>query len=122
MPYHEAESNTCSPSTTFAWKRVKIKVSPPENGAGPLAVPSASLVRYRDRAQPVYLWLRHSGGAESWWLVACRGKEWRFPGHAQIEDIGAALNGELPHRHRDLALLEAAGHYVWSTTARGGER
>jgi len=122
MPNHEAESNTCSPSTSFVWKRVKLKRSPPENAAGPLAVPATSLVRHRDRAQPLYLWLRHSGGAESWWLLASRGKEWRFPGHAQLEDVGAALNGEVPHRQRDLVLLEAAGHYVWSARAKEVQR
>ena len=72
-------------------------------------------LRRIDRTHRLTLEASHSGGAESWWLVRCRGREWRFPGHLQFEDVMAALTGERPYRSRTIQLAEGAGHAIWTT-------
>jgi len=71
----------------------------------------------RNRALRLTLEVTFSGGAESWWVVLSRGREWRFPGWLQLEDVMAALNGERPYRSRVPRLTDVAGHGVWLTTA-----
>ena len=79
----------------------------------------ACLVKPRDRTHRLVLDVCYSGGAESWWLVRCRGREWRFPGHLQLEDVMAALCGERPYRSRSISLATVAGRSVWLTSADG---
>ncbi len=82
------------PSTTFAWKKVKMK--PP-----PAGHETARAKRGRWHGLPTWPRRRLSrlevywrGGAESWWYVGARGRYGVFPGHMAIEDVMAQVLNE----------------------------
>jgi len=81
-------------STTWGWKKVKMK--PPPAGQGRVR---AQRGRWRGlatwpRRRPVSLTVAWRGGPESWWLVTSRGRHGVFPGHAAIEDVMAQVLNE----------------------------
>lgn len=82
------------PSTTWAWKRTKIRTPP----AGQTTARAKRGRWYGlatwPRSRPLTVTISYRGGAESWWLVQARGRNGVFPGHAAIEDVMAAVNNE----------------------------
>ncbi len=90
----ENESYTCSPSTKWEWRRVKIG-SAPAGDSPPKAVvrPRVPLPR-RNRNKALWIEVRYVGGPGSSWLVNCRERYWRFEGAICLEDVMAWANGE----------------------------
>lgn len=91
-------SEPCSeqpfPSTTFVWKKTKIKQRP----AGQSTVRRRrsgflSLARW-PRTRPLRLTVTYRGGAEAWWLVEARGVKQHFPGHLALEDVLSRCHSE----------------------------
>jgi hypothetical protein len=82
------------PSTTWQWKKVKMK--PPPAGH---STARAQRGRWRHlarwpRTQRMTLQVTYRGGAESWWLVQARGSQGVFPGSAALEDIMSQVFNE----------------------------
>jgi hypothetical protein len=75
------------PSTTWQWKKVKIK--PPPAGHDTARAKRGPWRRFGvwPRHRPLVLTVRHRGGSESWWLVEARGSHAAFPGHLALEDV-----------------------------------
>lgn len=98
------EKNKRSGSTTYEWRKVKVRGGAPE---GPSAQPSTKgfhgLSR-RNGSTALTLTIVHRGGAESWWLVKARGRHRAFPGHWALDDVMAVVNqefGQRPENRRD---------------------
>lgn len=93
MATHE-ESYTCSPSTKWEWKLVKM--SPPPGGDRAAAdihgrrAPLSS----RDPHKPISIEVRYKGGAEASYVVTYRGRVWRFPGYVALHDMMQQVNGQ----------------------------
>jgi hypothetical protein len=82
------------PSTTFVWRKVKMKPPPAgHNSARAKRGRWRHLARW-PRARSLTITVSYRGGAESWWLVKARGSQGVFPGHAQLEDVMAAVFSE----------------------------
>lgn len=87
-------SEQAFPSTTWAWKRTKIRTPP----AGQTTA-RAKRGRWHGlatwpRTRPLTVTIRYRGGAESYWLVSCRGRSGVFPGCAALEDVMAQVCNE----------------------------
>jgi hypothetical protein len=81
------EWNARSPSTTWAWRRVKIG-RPPEasSNSGSKSLHSTQLAR-RDTRKPLSITIVHRGGAEDWWELRARGRIVRRPGWVALTDV-----------------------------------
>lgn len=83
----EQSSNGRSPSTTWAWRRVKISQAPQAmSTASEASPPSGSLLSW-PRRKPLTLTLVYRGGPEAWWEVRARGRVWRRPGVTALHDL-----------------------------------
>jgi hypothetical protein len=89
------ESNSSSISTTWAWKKVKMRGLPhPEGTAAPQGRPFSRFGR-RSRRERTWIQVQYRGGPESSWLI-CRGTSCRrFPGHLCLEDVLVVVLGEV---------------------------
>lgn len=85
-------TNARSGSTTWEWKKVKMRGPRPE-GQHSTAKPSRfGGLSKRNRSARLTLTIHHKGGAESWWVVEARGRVAAFPGHRALEDVMAEIN------------------------------
>jgi hypothetical protein len=83
------------PSTTFAWRKVRIRR--PAGGQGDSAtkshrsaVPAPKRfwgLPYRNPRVPLAMTLKLRGGAEAWVEVHSRGRIARYPGHTALVDV-----------------------------------
>lgn len=73
------------PSTTWAWKRVKISPAPKANTTSRKATPPQP--SRRNPREPLTVTIRYRGGPEAWWEVKGRGKTYRFPGYLALHDV-----------------------------------
>lgn len=82
--------NSCSPSTTFVWKKVKIE--PP---ARPQVTARAQRARSALRPEPLPkplprkttgVLVKYRGGAEAFWEISHSGRTVRVPGWWQLHD------------------------------------
>lgn len=88
------ESNVCAPSTTWAWRKVKI-ARPPEGTTQQRRSRYGFLRLTRQpRSRPVRLTLTYRGGPESRWLVEARGTRESFIGSVYLEDVMARVLSE----------------------------
>lgn len=85
------DPNTSSPSTTWAWKLIKIKPSHPE-GRRARSASTYAPNRRRDVSKPLDIKVRYNGGPESSWVIWTRGGCRRFPGHMRIDDVFTLLS------------------------------
>lgn len=78
--------NTSSPSTTSAWKWVKVRR--PAGGPSSAATKSASRQRLSawNRREPLTVTVTYRGGAECWIELKARGKSHRMPGSVALFD------------------------------------
>jgi hypothetical protein len=86
----ERASDEFGPSTTWAWRKVKIKPSTRRDTA--LRSNSAAAAEpdiHRREAFTVVI--KYVGGPESSWLVRRGRRAWRAPGHMALEDLMNAL-------------------------------
>jgi hypothetical protein len=93
--------NKRTASTTWEWRRVKIRTPP----SGPAAQPpkgSSPPLSSWPRREALTITVHHRGGAESWWEIRARGRVWRRPGHHALEDVlgdvYAGRGGKRPRR------------------------
>ncbi len=81
-------------STTFEWRRVKMKPPPAgHDGARAKRGRWRHLGRW-PRTQHLTMKVQYRGGAESWWLVSARGSQGVFPGHCALEDVMSQIMNE----------------------------
>lgn len=89
-------SNTGTPSTRWAYRKVKITRAPKAQGdRGPQAHNFVGLSRVPAK-EPVHLSLVYRGGSEAWWLVTARGRKVMLPGWMALHDVGALVHGDNP--------------------------
>jgi hypothetical protein len=94
------ESNGCLPSTTWAYK--KVKITPPAEGQGS-ARRKADLLRrlaIRDARKPTTLVVTYRGGAECWVEVRARGRVYRRPGYTALSDLVLEIAGGIGGKSR----------------------
>lgn len=78
------------PSTTWEWRRVKIRSAAPQGGSATQSLRKVSTVRLRRRDTHTLV-IRYVGGPESCWLVRLGSRAWRAPGHMALEDLMTRL-------------------------------
>lgn len=79
-----AASNPCTPSTTWEWKKVKVRR--PAGGPSSASSKTASSLSAWNPREPLSITVSYRGGPEAWWLIRARGREFRVPGHLCIHD------------------------------------
>jgi hypothetical protein len=90
-----ADPNVCSPSTTWEWRKTKVRAGAPARGdsVAKQLLPSLRVPRRRRKWQTVEI--QYRGGPESAWLLRCAGFSWRCPGWIALEDALATVYQEL---------------------------
>ncbi len=93
VPAH-TDNRTGVPSTTFQWRKVKMK--PPPAGHDTARAKRGRWSRFSTwpRRRSLTIEIVWRGGPESWWLVKARGSHGVFPGHMAIEDVMAQVLNE----------------------------
>lgn len=87
-------SNERSPSTTFAWKYVKVG-RPPEASTQPARKGRRfRLLPPRNPRDPLKITVKLRGGAEQWIEVHARGDLARYPGYTQLIDVVLDVNAQ----------------------------
>lgn len=87
------DSNPSSPSTTWGWRRVRIRPAPQANTtATPKGSPHTKRA-LRDRRKPLTVTVVYRGGPECWYELRARGLVVRRPGYICIHDALMALEG-----------------------------
>jgi hypothetical protein len=89
------QSEQAFPSTTWAWKRVKIACPPEARGPQSPAGRRWRLLPRRNRRDPLPITIKYRGGAEDWVEIHARGSIGRYPGWVAIGDIVNEINGYL---------------------------
>jgi hypothetical protein len=82
------EPNDRTPSTTWAWKRVKVRR--PAGGQKRGASGGHSSLRHRanlNPREPLTLKVTYRGGNECWWQIETRGVTIRRPGYLALHDV-----------------------------------
>lgn len=80
-----------APSTTWTWKRVRVRAgAPPAGAAGAAGAHRRPLAR-RNRREPLTVSVSFRGGAECWWEIKARGQTWRRPGALALHDVLSEL-------------------------------
>lgn len=94
------EPNTRAPSTTWEWRKTKIRSAPQATQHSQPKAARWYHMRMRDRRKPLTLTITYRGGSECWYEIHARGSIGRFPGHFSLHDVMAAIYGEsqLPPR------------------------
>lgn len=87
---NNAQTNTRSESTTFEWKRVKMRRPA---GGHTKTQPKAGHSYFRRlspwnwRRQPITLAVKYRGGSECWFEIHARGGTLRVPGVVALVDV-----------------------------------
>ena len=82
----QPDPNKRTASTTYAWRKVKIRPSGDSpSKTSPKA--SSSALKPWPRGASLSVTIKHRGGAESWWEITARGHVWRRPGHLLLDDV-----------------------------------
>lgn len=82
------------PSTTYAWRKVKI-ARPPEATTQRRRRRLGFLrLTVQPRSRPVRITATYRGGAESWWWIEARGEKEALPGHWSLDDVLARVLSE----------------------------
>lgn len=84
------------PSTTWAWRRVRI-ARPPEARkiSGPKGLHAwRGLSPWPIRRKPVTVTFKYRGGAECWYEIHARGRTSRLTGGLMLHDLLRAIAGE----------------------------
>lgn len=82
------------PSTTWAWRRVKVSSRPQGHGTARSSAYGWRGLRRTRRDLPVRLTVTYRGGAQSYWLVEARGHHKVLAGHTALEDLMAAIHND----------------------------
>lgn len=86
MTTHPEDEQTF-PSTTYEWRKVKIKR--PAGGKDTARAKRGPWTRLATwpRHRKLRLTVSHRGGAASWWLIETRGASGVVPGNLAFEDV-----------------------------------
>lgn len=88
------ESNRRTSSTTWEWRKTKVRGGAPEGPSPKASAKGFSGLPRRNGSVALTLTITHRGGAEDWWLVQARGRRRAFPGHWALSDVMAQINQE----------------------------
>jgi hypothetical protein len=88
------EPNTRPPSTTWEWRKTKIRSAPQATQHSQPKAARWYHMRARDRRKPLTLTISYRGGPESWFEIHARGSIGRFPGWVALSDVMAVIYGE----------------------------
>lgn len=88
------ESNDCSPSTTWAWRKVKIAPAPKAPREQRPKGPSKPLASVWNGRETLTISVRYRGGAECWYELKSRGQTVRIPGHVALHDVMGRIYGQ----------------------------
>jgi hypothetical protein len=80
------------PSTTWEFKRVKVRRPPEATGTAAAEQRPSGRRRAREPRDPLGVVVRYRGGSECWWQIEARGRTYRFPGWVSIHDALARIN------------------------------
>lgn len=88
----DGESNVGAGSTTWTWKRVKIRR--PAGGQKPAPRKGHRWKRFgqRDPMQWLTIRVKYSGGAEGWVVIDGRGEKNAYPGYTALIDLVGDIN------------------------------
>lgn len=75
------------PSTTWAWKRVKIARPPEAKQHRPAKRGRWWYLQPWPRSKPLPMTVKYRGGPECWYEIHGRGSVGRFPGHTALHDV-----------------------------------
>lgn len=88
-----SSSNERSVSTTWTYRKVKMRGPRPEGQH--VAAGGRSRFAGLSRRKPegrLTLTISYKGGAEAWWHIEARGRKAVFPGHRALHDVMAEIN------------------------------
>lgn len=86
------KSNESSASTTYVWRRSKLRTDPaPQAARRPKGGRWSGLSR-RPPEDRLTITVKYRGGSESWWHVEARGRNGAFPGWMGLDDVMAEIN------------------------------
>lgn len=86
------DPNTRPSSTTWAYRRVKVRR--PAGGQKPVGARAARWALRSPRAarEPLTLTVKYRGGPECWYEIHARGEVGRFPGTTALHDAMEEIN------------------------------
>ena len=87
------DPNACPPSTTWEWRKTKIRRPPEATARLPKAARRWYHLPMRDRRKPLTLTISYRGGPECWYEIHARGSIGRFPGYAALHDVMTEIYG-----------------------------
>lgn len=85
-------TDDAAPSTTWEWKRVKMRRQPTPHQSEAEGRRRLPALRARDYRNRISLSVEYSGGPEAWWVIHARGREYRFPGVTALHDVMESIN------------------------------
>lgn len=80
------QTNSCSPSTRWVWKQVKMSRPPEANSDSAPKARRWYTLPALDWRRPFTIRVKYRGGAECWFEIHARGQIGRFPGHVSLYD------------------------------------
>lgn len=86
------QADECSVSTTWSYRKVKIRSAPQAKQDGRRKASSKHSLRRRDARERLSVTIAYRGGAEAWWIIEARGERWTFPGHRCLHDVLWSIN------------------------------
>lgn len=79
------------PSTTWEYRKVRVRRVPAPAGDSRLAETSDRSLRARDAHKGMTVVVKYRGGPTASWLIEYRGKVWRFDGALAVHDVLSSL-------------------------------
>jgi len=92
-PMTKWEENERTPSTTWEWRKVRVRARTPAPGSAARAKRAPLRLSPRSWREPLTCVIRYRGGREAWVEIRARGTTLRVPGHLAVVDVVARLNG-----------------------------
>lgn len=93
-PSEPKEPEQSFPSTTWEWRKAKIKAPHGRNAQSARRAVRWTQMPMRMRRDPLTIKVTWRGGPECWYQVNARGSWGRFPGHLSFHDVMATIYGE----------------------------
>lgn len=88
--------NECTPSTTWEWRRVKVRRRPQGTSTARRRRSTGAQMAPRNAVDPLQIVVRYRGGAEAWWRIDARGETYIMPGWVDIESAFRMINDGNP--------------------------
>jgi len=85
--HDDSESNICPPSTTWAYRKVKIKTPARAADTARRSRSTFRSLARRPLRDTTTLTVKYRGGPECWWEIRARGVTVRRPGWLALHDV-----------------------------------